>query len=99
MGVPPPPFGHAISVTRDKPKNVCVGGYAQSGFILLFSWPYYASDLKSWRPTNAVRLCAMSIQNPSVQCGPYLTPVLSGPTLSYVTITRGMAKCFRSVFC
>ena len=35
------------------------------------------SDLTSWSPTNAVKICARSVQQPPVQSGPYLTPLLS----------------------
>ena len=36
------------------------------------------SDLTSWSPTNAVKICARSgVQQPPVQSGPFLTPLLS----------------------
>ena len=39
-------------------------------------------DLNHW-----VQICTMSVQRSPVQCGPNLTPLFSGPTLSYVTVT------------
>ena len=58
------------------------------------SMPYYPSDLNSLSPTNTVKICAMSVEK-----RPYFTPLLSGPTLSYVTVTCDIAQCFHSVFC
>ena len=58
-------------VTRNKPKNVCVGA-----MLRVDSNP---CDLTSWSPTNAVKTCARSVQQPPVQSGPYLTPLLSSP--------------------
>ena len=40
------------------------------------------SDLKSWGPTNAVKICAMSVQQPPVQSDPYLTPPPPPPLLT-----------------
>ena len=61
--------------------------------------PYYPSDLKSLSHTNAVKTCAMSVQTPPVQCAPYLTPLLSGPTFNVALLSRAawlsvFALCF-----
>ena len=63
--------------------------------------PYYSSDLESNQRSG--NLCHQRLklkdEKPPVQRGPYLTPLLSGPKQSNVTVTCDMVQCFRSAFC
>jgi len=91
----------AITCTRTRSSSVSKKPiYLSIVFFhaLLFERPKITESKQ-----HSENLCHESLklkyEKPPVQRGPYLTPLLSGPKQTNVTVTCDMAQCFRSAFC